>query len=75
MAKCELSTDKYISVVKNLIKLNPSEYRNFDKTAEFILKSGLSNYEKSLSLYSIAEIYIGLHGLDKRFYELGKAGN
>jgi hypothetical protein len=73
MAKCELSTDKYISVVKNLIKLNPSEYRNFDKTAEFILKSGLSNYEKSLSLYSIAEIYIGLHGLDKRFYELGKA--
>jgi len=73
MAKCELSTEKYISVVKNLIKLNPSEYKNFDKTAEFILKSGLSNYEKSLSLFSIAEIYIGLHGLDKSFYTIGKA--
>lgn len=73
MKQCELSTDKFVAVVKNLIKLNPSVYKNFDNTAEFILKSGLSNYEKSLSLFSIAEIYIGLNDLDNSFYQLGNA--
>lgn len=73
MKQCELSTDKFVAVVKNLIKLNPSVYRDFDNTAKFILKSGLSNYEKSLSLFSIAEIYVGLNGLDNSFYQLGNA--
>ena len=73
MKQCEITTDQYVSIVKNLIKLNPNEYRNFDKTAEFILKSGLSNNEKSLSLFSISEIYIGLNELDGSFYELGNA--
>lgn len=73
MKQCEITTDQYVSIVKNLIKLNPNEYRNFDKTAEFILKSGLSNNEKSLSLFSISEIYIGLNELDSSFYELGNA--
>jgi hypothetical protein len=73
MKQCEITTGQYVSIVKNLIKLNPSEYRNFDKTAEFILKSGLSNNEKSLSLFSISEIYIGLNELDNSFYELGNA--
>jgi len=73
MKQCELSTDKFVSVVRNLIKLNPETYKNFDNTAKFILKSGLSNYEKSLSLFSIAEIYVGLNGLDQSFYEVGNA--
>ena len=73
MKQCEITTGQYASIVKNLIKLNPSEYKNFDKTAEFILKSGLSNNEKSLSLFSISEIYIGLNELDGSFYEVGNA--
>ena len=73
MKQCEITTGQYASIVKNLIKLNPSEYKNFDKTAEFILKSGLSNNEKSLSLFSISEIYIGLNELDSSFYEVGNA--
>jgi hypothetical protein len=73
MKQCEITTGQYVSIVKNLIKLNPNEYRNFDKTAEFILKSGLSNNEKSLSLFSISEIYIGLNDLDGSFYQTGNA--
>lgn len=73
MKQCEITTGQYVSIVKNLIKLNPGKYRNFDKTAEFILKSGLSNNEKSLSLFSISEIYIGLNELDSSFYEVGNA--
>jgi hypothetical protein len=73
MKQCEITTGQYVSIVKNLIKLNPEIYRNFDKTAEFILKSGLSNNEKSLSLFSISEIYIGLNDLDKSFYQVGNA--
>lgn len=73
MKQCEITTGQYVSIVKNLIKLNPEVYRNFDKTAEFILKSGLSNNEKSLSLFSISEIYIGLNDLDGSFYQTGNA--
>jgi hypothetical protein len=73
MKQCEITTGQYVSIVKNLIKLNPSVYKNFDKTAEFILKSDLSNNEKSLSLFSISEIYIGLNELDSSFYETGGA--
>lgn len=73
MKQCEVPTGQYVSIVKNLIKLNPDEYRNFDKTAEFILKSDLSDNEKSLSLFSISEIYIGLNELDNSFYQLGNA--
>lgn len=73
MANCEISIDKYIPIVRNFIKLDSEKYKNFDEISKFILNSGLSNAEQYLSLNNIASIYIGLHGLDNSFYEIGSA--
>lgn len=70
---CQIQTDKYTSVVLNLIKLNPSVYNNFDNSAEFIFKSSLTPEQKMMSLHNIAYIYAGLAGIDPEYYNAGKA--
>lgn len=70
---CQIQTDKYTSVVLNLIKLNPSVYNNFDNSAEFIFKSSLTPEQKMMSLHNIAYIYAGLAGIDSEYYNAGKA--
>lgn len=69
---CALTTEQYIPVVENLIKLNPETYRNFDNAAKFILGSDLTDEQKKLALHNIAHIYSGLSGLDEKKYILGK---
>lgn len=70
---CEIQTDKYISVVQDLIKINAPVYRNFDNTARFILKSDLTPEQKKLSIHNFAHIYNGVAGLNKDFWQPGKA--
>ena len=71
---CVTTTEHYIPVVKNLIKLDPKLYKNYDNVVKFILKSaGLTPEQKKQAIHTIAHIYNGLHGLDNEFYGLGKA--
>lgn len=71
---CVTTTEHYIPVVKNLIKLDSKLYKNYDNVVKFILKSaGLTPEQKKQAIHTIAHIYNGLHGLDNEFYGLGKA--
>ena len=70
---CQIQTDKYNSVVLNLIKLNPSVYNNFDNAAKFILGSSLTPEQKMRSVHEMAYIYKGLAGIDEKFYVSGIA--
>ena len=70
---CELNTEKYISVVEKLIKLDAAEYTNFDNVAKFVLNSSLSDEQKKMSLHNISHIFNSLYALDNSAYELGKA--
>lgn len=72
---CQIQTDKYNSVVLNLIKLDPSLYNNFDNVAKFILNSSLTPEQKMLSVHNMAYIYKGLSGIDNKFYNAGNAEN
>lgn len=72
---CQIQTDKYNSVVLNLIKLDPSVYNNFDNAAKFILNSSLTPEQKMLSVHNMAYIYKGLSGIDSKFYNAGNAEN
>jgi hypothetical protein len=72
---CQIQTDKYNSVVLNLIKLNPKEYNNFDNAAKFILGSSLTPEQKMMSVHNMAYIYKGLSGIDSKFYIPGNAEN
>jgi hypothetical protein len=69
---CALTTEQYIPVVENLIKLNPETYRNFDNAAKFILEADLTDEQKKLALHNMAHIYNGLSGLDEKKYSIGK---
>ena len=69
---CALTTEQYIPVVENLIKLNPETYRNFDNAAKFILEADLTDEQKKLALHNMAHIYNGLSGLDSTKYDIGK---
>jgi len=69
---CALTTEQYIPVVENLIKLNPEIYRNFDNAAKFILEADLTDEQKKLALHNMAHIYNGLSGLDETKYTIGK---
>lgn len=70
--KCEVNIGKYTSVVEKLIRYDKT-YTNFDNVAEFILKGGLTDEAKKLSLHNIAHIYKELVSLDPSTYTLGKA--
>lgn len=70
---CQIQTDKYNSVVLNLIKLDPSVYNNFDNAAKFILGSSLTPEQKMRSIHEMAYIYKGLSGIDDKFYVPGIA--
>ena len=70
---CQIQTDKYTSVVLNLIKLDPSVYSNFDNASKFILSSALTPEQKMMSLHNMAYIYKGLAGIDNKFYNPGNA--
>jgi hypothetical protein len=70
---CELKTEQYIPIVKNLVTLNPSVYTSYDAVAKFILEADLLPEQKKLALHNIAHIYNGLFGLDDKMYTLGKA--
>ena len=71
---CVTTTEHYIPVVKNLIKLDSKLYLNYDNVVRFVLKNaGLTPEQKKQAIHTIAHIYNGLHGIDNSFYGLGKA--
>lgn len=72
---CENNTNKYIAIVEDLIKLNPSVYNNFDNVAKFIIKSPLTPEQKKLSIHNIAHIYSNLFNIDDTFYNSGKSSD
>lgn len=72
---CELKTEAYIPIVKNLFKLDSEKYKNFDNVVEFIAKSAIKPENKKLAIHNIAHIYKNLNGLAPEMYELGKASD
>ncbi len=70
---CVTTTEHYIPVVKNLIKLDSKRYTNYDNVVDFIMTSALTPEQKKMAVHSIAHIFNGLNGLDSSFYKLGKA--
>jgi len=46
---CALTTEQYIPVVENLIRLNPGVYTNYDNAARFILTASLTEEQKKIS--------------------------
>jgi len=72
---CELRTEAYIPIVKNLFKLDSQKYKNFDNVVQFIANSNLPNENKKLAIHNIAHIYQNLNGLDTEMFELGKAND
>lgn len=60
---CALTTEQYIPVVENLIRLNPTVYNNYDNAARFILQSSLTEEQKKLALHNMAHIYNALSEL------------
>jgi hypothetical protein len=70
---CELKTEQYIPIVKNLVTLNPGVYTSYDDVAKFLLNADLLPEQKKLALHNIAHIYNGLFGLDNKMYSIGKA--
>lgn len=70
---CTTQTDKYISVVKKLVSLNPALYNNFDAAAKFIISSDLTPEEKKLALINFSNIYNKLSSLNPDFFVAGKA--
>ena len=70
---CELKTEAYIPIVKNLFKLDSEKFKNFDNVVEFIVNSNIKPENKKLAVHNIAMIYQELHGLDSTMYTLGKA--
>lgn len=70
---CELKTEAYIPIVKNLFKLDSEKFKNFDNVVEFIVNSNIKPENKKLAVHNIAMIYQELHGLDSKMYTLGKA--
>jgi len=69
---CALTTEQYIPVVENLIRLNPGVYTNYDNAARFILTASLTEEQKKLALHNMAHIYNGLSGLNQEKYKIGK---
>jgi hypothetical protein len=69
---CALTTEQYIPVVENLIRLNPAVYTNYDNAARFILNANLTEEQKKLALHNMAHIYNGLSGLNQEKYNIGK---
>lgn len=60
---CALTTEQYIPVVENLIRLNPTVYNNYDNAARFVLQSSLTEEQKKLALHNMAHIYNALSEL------------
>lgn len=70
---CQIQTEKYTSVVLNLLSLDPNKYNNFDNAAALVLSSNLTPEQKMLSVHNIAHIYNDLATLDdKNYFEKGK---
>lgn len=69
---CNSSVEQNKQVIKNLLKLDPVKYKNFDRVAEFILDAPIDNENKSVSLHVISTLFIALAEYNPSF-ELGKA--
>ena len=70
---CALTTEQYIPVVENLIRLNPTVYNNYDNAARFILQSNLTEEQKKLALHNMAHIYNALSELgNSEKYKINK---
>ena len=70
---CALTTEQYIPVVENLIRLNPTVYNNYDNAARFILQSSLTEEQKKLALHNMAHIYNALSELgNSEKYKINK---
>ena len=70
---CALTTEQYIPVVENLIRLNPTVYTNYDNAARFILQSSLTEEQKKLALHNMAHIYNALSELgNSEKYKINK---
>jgi hypothetical protein len=69
---CNSSVEHNKEIIKDLLKLDPVKYKNFDRVAEFILDAPIDNENKSVSLHVISNIFIALAEYNPSF-ESGKA--
>lgn len=67
---CTPSVEKNKEILKDLLKLDPVKYKNFDNVAKFILDAPISNENKSVSLNIISQLFVALNQKNQQF-ELG----
>ncbi len=71
---CNPSVEKNKEILKDLLKLDPVKYTNFDRVAEFVLEAPIDEENKSVTLHIMSKIFVGLNERDKRF-QLGRNNN
>jgi len=76
MTNCKVTPADFLPILKKLVQADPQRYTNFDNVAKAVITNGsLTPFNKATAIYSFAELFQALHGLDVSFYELGKANN
>ena len=74
MTNCKVTPADFLPILKKLVQADPQRYTNFDNVAKAVISNGsLIPFNKATAIYSFAELFQALHGLDSSFYELGSA--
>jgi len=76
MTNCKVTPADFLPILKKLVQADPQRYTNFDNVAKAVITNGsLTPFNKATAIYSFAELFQALHGLDNSFYQLGNAAN
>jgi predicted NAD-dependent protein-ADP-ribosyltransferase YbiA (DUF1768 family) len=71
---CNPSVEKNKDILKDLLRLDPVKYKNFDRVAEFVLEAPIDEENKSVTLHIMSKIFVALHESNKN-WELGRNKN
>jgi len=71
---CNPSVEKNKEILKDLLRLDPIKYKNFDRVAEFVLEAPIDEENKSVTLHIMSKIFVALHETNKN-WELGRNDN
>jgi predicted NAD-dependent protein-ADP-ribosyltransferase YbiA (DUF1768 family) len=71
---CNPSVEKNKDILKDLLRLDPVKYKNFDRVAEFVLEAPIDEENKSVTLHIMSKIFVALHETNKN-WELGRNNN
>jgi predicted NAD-dependent protein-ADP-ribosyltransferase YbiA (DUF1768 family)/alkylated DNA repair dioxygenase AlkB len=71
---CNPSVEKNKDILKDLLRLDPIKYKNFDRVAEFVLEAPIDEENKSVTLHIMSKIFVALHESNKN-WELGRNKN